>query len=870
MICRRLLAFALVGLAGVCQCVTIRHKHHHHHKRGRQSKVVLKPKAKHEAGSIRSTEWVDNVSFVLPVNGIAQPETKTAVVTFAGKKNPEYIDGAVMLAMSVKQHLPHMHMAAMIIEQMKKDKQRLLRNAGWKTVVVPNWDAEYCGDDCDLEFLGRWHDSFEKINCFRLPFERVIFMDSDTYIFSPRIQTLLKLHLPEGHIAMARDGCKDEYNSGVMIFKPGVDVFTEMLRMVTQRTREQVLDQNLINSYYAGKIVEIGREYNCVDTVGIQPGLTKACEHHCINNVVIAHFTGHPKPTSPKRRLLELVRRPGSPALACMHTNFGACGKWSEFYCDTRKYSQRLSPALQAELKGTGSCCHTPFKPGRDHESCLECPATMKLSMAKNKDGNQTGNWGKTDGYFMKTNIHSGKVNGGRPIYINRNSDMKNAPAYLFFMQAHLVWAVGPDYKQENAYGYAGLEAQCPRDSGYWSFWNGTGFIRKHFTVQKAKNWHNPPGDTEHIVWDLKKRKWIREVVAWEHGEGPQVSHAIDDDEILSGNETENMTSDITSGNESETDTDSGSGNGAVAAGAQEKTSSLEVTGDAKDVGPFPDVAVCMTTIPSHLTSNKGFAALKESLSSVLLEQTYRGNITGYLAVPTQASVREGAGYPEKETQELISLMNGKLVIVPIEHDVGPGSRYLGCAKMVKDPDTLVVTFDDDIAYESETISALSCAMRHDPEFSWTGHRFMGLTGIQTGQGADGFMMHARDLNGFEAFIESVQEPCFKVDDLAVSEWLTNYAKKPVKALEDKQQNVAACGLVKMPIYKANCWTVEDKHNKETGERQICRPTITSVNSLRTDKATGGRGEDMKRCADALAAKRLEKKPTESDNEDDP
>jgi hypothetical protein len=284
----------------------------------------------------------------------------------------------------------------------------------------------------------------------------------------------------------------------------------------------------------------------------------------------------------------------------------------------------------------------------------------------------------------------------------------------------------------------------------------------------------------------------------------------------------------------------------------------------------FPDVAVCMTTIPSHLTSPKGFAALKESLSSVLLEQTYRGNITGYLAVPSQASVREGAGYPEKEAEELVSSMKGKLVIVPIEHDVGPGSRYLGCAKRVKDPDTLVVSFDDDIAYESETIAALACAKRHDPEFSWTGHRFMGLTGVQTGQGADGFMMHASDLKGFEDFIDSVQEPCFKVDDLSVSEWLTNYANRPVKSLEDRQDyNADVCGLVTMPIYKANCWTVEDTHNKKTSKRQICRPTVTSFNSLRGYKATSGHAEDMKRCADALAAKREEKNSTESSATDE-
>jgi len=111
--------------------------------------------------------------------------------------------------------------------------------------------------------------------------------------------------------------------------------------------------------------------------------------------------------------------------------------------------------------------------------------------------------------------------------------------------------------------------------------------------------------------------------------------------------------------------------------------------------------------------------------------------------------------------------MSGKLVIV--QHDVGAGSRYVGCAKMVEDPDALVVTFHG-IAYRSGTISALSCAKRYDPEFSWTGHRSTGLTGVQTGQGADGFMMRASDLNGFEDFFESVQEPCFKDDDLAVSE----------------------------------------------------------------------------------------------------
>jgi len=290
----------------------------------------------------------------------------------------------------------------------------------------------------------------------------------------------------------------------------------------------------------------------------------------------------------------------------------------------------------------------------------------------------------------------------------------------------------------------------------------------------------------------------------------------------------------------------------AALAAARPAALGLQVRDDAE--ATHPNVAVCMTTIPSHLTTAKGFGALEESLRSLLLEQDYPGRITGYLAVPSRASVREGTGYPEKEAQELMRLMKGRLVIVPIEHDVGPASRYLGCAKMVTNPEDLIVAFDDDIAYENTTISSLACAKRHDPEFSWTGHRFTGLRGFQTGQGADGFMMHAGDLKGFKDFIESVEEPCFKVDDLAVSEWLTNYKKRPVKALEEKQQNVDACGLVKMPIYKANCWMAPDKRQK-SGERRICRPVIQSVNSLRNDHESGGRGEDMKVCTDALEAR---------------
>jgi len=525
----RTLAFALVGVVDVCQGITVR--------------------ASAGKSGLLTPEWIGNVSVTLPVSDddyeyFASAASDgphptnphhTAVVTFAGKKNTEYIDGAVMLGMSVQEYLPEYPMAALIIQGMKSESQLLLRGAGWKLIAVPNWDSEYCGEGCDMEFLGRWHDSFEKINVFRLPFKRVLFFDSDTYIFRGHVKWLVtQMKLPsEDHIAMAKDGCKEEYNSGVMLFSPGLAVFKQMLKMVTERKREQVLDQNLVNAAYRGKIVEVAREFNCVDTVGIQPGTTgKPCEHHCSKNAVIAHFTGHPKPTSPKRRLLELVRRPGAPALACMNTNFGSCGKWSEFYCDIRRYARNLSDELQQELKSTGLCCHPDRfseKKGkkydeRNGETCLECPATLKLwsqhspGEEKHWSANMRGNMQHIEGSYVKTNIPSLKFNGGRPIYVNQNVNPKdNITIYMYFIQANLVWVVGPDYTAKNGMGFAGMDAQCPRDAKYWSFHNGTGFERRHVDIRAGTNLNNPPKGTDHIVWNVTSHSWERERIVWEH-----------------------------------------------------------------------------------------------------------------------------------------------------------------------------------------------------------------------------------------------------------------------------------------------------------------------------------------------------------------
>jgi len=445
--------------------------------------------------------WVQNVSHMIALDAkIKTPEKKTAIVTFAGKRNMDYIDGAVLLGRSIQEHAPGYMMVAIVIENMKDKHQETLRKAGWKLVVVPNWDRDYCGEDCDLRFLTRWHDSFEKINVFRLPFEKVLFLDSDTYVFNDRIQELLtQTTLPDGHIAMAKDGCKDQFNSGVMLFKPNLDVFKSMLKMVTESSREKILDQELVNAIYKDKIVEVPREFNCVDIVGVQPGLRKECEFHCTKDVVISHFTGYPKPTNAVRRRLEIIRRPGAPEIACTGKNFGSCRKWSAYYCDIRKHSKYLTKELQTVLKQTGECCHTPFDPTQDTESCKECVASLNFTFPVRPD---------LSGTFVRTTMKPTEYNGRKPIYVNINKK-DGPPLYMYYVEPQKLWMMGFHYTNNIAEGYFKRDAQCPRDFGDMYLGMSGQWLPNQFSVATVPNEGAPDG-TDHVSWNLESKAWER------------------------------------------------------------------------------------------------------------------------------------------------------------------------------------------------------------------------------------------------------------------------------------------------------------------------------------------------------------------------
>jgi hypothetical protein len=415
---------------------------------------------------------------------LGDPREMTAIVTHAGKNHQEYIDMSIMLGRALEKYVPDVPRVAMIIAGMKLEYQVLLRQAGWRVLKVD--DVDPCSDGiqhCDDRFQYRWKDSFEKLNIFRLPFGRVLFLDADTFVFNDGVNFLLNsTEVPDGHVAMAPDGCKTnqrtgntEYNSGVMVFKPSLEIFQSMLEMVSARSGDDMLDQNIINEVFEGKVVELDKKFDCIDPVGVPPGLRKPCkkQHICKKNeVVISHFTGMFKPTKANPFYLRLVQQPESFKATCENTNHGGCQKWAEYYCSMHQQRKHLTPELQEALTVSGGCC---LGKGHQNAECAfatafnnvtdGCPRVIDFSR---HDPERT--W--MSEYYV-TDKPSTAFHDYRPIY--RSVD-KELGMHIYYIATKRNWVIGPSPDVDLAVSYAHADALCPHDANHWKLLNG-GYI---------------------------------------------------------------------------------------------------------------------------------------------------------------------------------------------------------------------------------------------------------------------------------------------------------------------------------------------------------------------------------------------------------
>jgi len=260
----------------------------------------------------------------------AEGEQHNSLIVYAGKDKQPYIDGAVMLGLALRQLVPQFCRLCLVVKTMSYANKQLLTDAGWNLLEVDDWHPT------KQHFAHNyWWDVYNKINIFRVKTRHLmLYMDADMYVFSHDIKVVLERQLPPGTIAMVKDEQKNNYNTGLMLFWPDVEMFRKLRHDMIKHTGWGGLDQPLINREYQGRVVQLETRFNA-------HGSSAVC-----NNAVVAHYTGHFKPAFADVNNLGRVKlgyHRAPPYLQCPML-------YKAYFCKMKAYSVQLSPALQAAL----------------------------------------------------------------------------------------------------------------------------------------------------------------------------------------------------------------------------------------------------------------------------------------------------------------------------------------------------------------------------------------------------------------------------------------------------------------------------------------------------------------------------------------
>jgi hypothetical protein len=275
----------------------------------------------------------------------------SGIVTYAGKDKQMYVDGAIMLGISLQRHAPGIPRVCLVVRDMSFQNKQLLARAGWHVLEVDDWHAN---QSPKFQFGDYYRDVYSKINVFRVCMRQVLFMDADMFVLRKGLEDLLLdagASPSPGHISMAPDGCNAAFfQSGLMSFRPNVSMFDKLRDTMRERSGQQALDQPVINEVYRGHVRPLDLKYNSF-------GPRESSCHPACDEVVVAHFTGNLggfKPSAASVHNLEQMRMGHLPpmTLDCPDINRG-------YFCSLKRHADKLSPELQYAVSKAGECTLT-------------------------------------------------------------------------------------------------------------------------------------------------------------------------------------------------------------------------------------------------------------------------------------------------------------------------------------------------------------------------------------------------------------------------------------------------------------------------------------------------------------------------------
>jgi hypothetical protein len=181
---------------------------------------------------------------------------------------------------------------------------------------------------------------------------------------------------------------------------------------------------------------------------------------------------------------------------------------------------------------------------------------------------------------------------------------------------------------------------------------------------------------------------------------------------------------------------------------------------------------VSFTTIPSRLK-------FVPEIFDKIKKQTFQPT-TIFVCIP-YFSIRKNTEYIIPNNWNF----DDNIIIVRCD-DYGPGTKLLGCIPYISDPETIIITIDDDISYGDNTFESL---VKYGVKYPNSAICFKGLTkniegsicknkDIQELYGIQGYggVLYRRKFisNDMIEYFEDlfIDYSCFVSDDLSISKWL--------------------------------------------------------------------------------------------------
>ncbi|TPX41615.1 hypothetical protein SeLEV6574_g06003 [Synchytrium endobioticum] len=132
-----------------------------------------------------------------------------------------------------------------------------------------------------------------------------------------------------------------------------------------------------------------------------------------------------------------------------------------------------------------------------------------------------------------------------------------------------------------------------------------------------------------------------------------------------------------------------------------------------KIIHPDTRVVLSLTSFPNRLET------IGDTIKS-LMEQSRPADAV-YLTVPNE--VKRLDGIPHQTIPPIVEELKqkyGKSLVVQRTEDYGPATKLLGALLAERDPDTIVITVDDDVSYHPDTVLGLVEIMHKFPGFAPT------------------------------------------------------------------------------------------------------------------------------------------------------